>query len=74
MLGPSRKQETNTSLLTPDPTFYPSPRMAMQAKPETLAYIALINPAGTGKPDALGVINVDSASKSYGRRWTSDSS
>jgi selenium-binding protein 1 len=48
--------------------------MAMQAKPETLAYIALINPAGTGKPDALGVINVDSASKSYGRRWTSDSS
>ena len=25
---------------TPDPSFYPSPRMAMKAKPETLAYVA----------------------------------
>ena len=54
-------------LLTPDPTFYPSPRMAMQARPETLAYLALINPTGEGKPDALGVVDVDPASTSYGR-------
>ena len=32
------------SLLRPDPTFYPSPKMAMQAAPEKLAYVALINP------------------------------
>ncbi len=54
-------------LLTPDPTFYPSARMAMQAKPETLAYMALINPSRQGKPDAIGVVDVDPASKSYGR-------
>jgi selenium-binding protein 1 len=54
-------------LLTPDPTFYPSPRLAMQARPETLAYIALINPKGAGQPDAIGVIDVDPASKTYGR-------
>jgi selenium-binding protein 1 len=54
-------------LLTPDPTFYPSPRMAMQAKPESLAYMALINPGRQGKPDAIGVIDVDPASRSYGR-------
>ncbi|HEU4689239.1 MAG TPA: selenium-binding protein SBP56-related protein [Vicinamibacterales bacterium] len=54
-------------LLTPDPTFYPSARMAMQAKPESLAYMALINPSRQGKPDAIGVVDVDPASKSYGR-------
>ena len=54
-------------LLTPDPTFYPSARMAMQAKPEALAYMALINPTRQGKPDAIGVVDVDPASKSYGR-------
>jgi methanethiol oxidase len=31
-------------LLTPDPTFYPSPMLATQAPPEKLAYLALINP------------------------------
>jgi selenium-binding protein 1 len=54
-------------LLIPDPTFYPSARMAMQAKPESLAYMALINPTRQGKPDAIGVVDVDPASKSYGR-------
>ena len=29
---------------TPDPTFYPSPRMAMKAPPETLAYVAAFDP------------------------------
>jgi hypothetical protein len=31
-------------LLKPHPTFYPSPKMAMQASPQKLAYVALINP------------------------------
>ena len=30
-------------LMTPDPTFYPSARMAMQAPPERLAYVAALN-------------------------------
>jgi len=54
-------------LLTPDPTFYPSPKMAMQAAPETLAYLALINPAAAGRADAIAVVDVDPDSKSYGR-------
>jgi selenium-binding protein 1 len=41
--------------------------MAMQAKPESLAYMALINPSRTGRADAIGVVDVDPASKSYGR-------
>lgn len=54
-------------LLRPDSTFYPSPKMAMQSPPETIAYMALINPATNGTPDAIGVIDVDPGSKSYGR-------
>ncbi|MFB3923810.1 MAG: selenium-binding family protein [Terriglobia bacterium] len=55
------------TLLRPDPTFYPSPRMAMEAPPEKLAYLALLNPKLAGKPDAIGVVDVDPASKTYGR-------
>jgi methanethiol oxidase len=46
-------------LLTPDPTFYPSPAMATQSPPEKLAYLALINPLKDGRPDAIGVVDVD---------------
>ena len=34
--------------LRPDPTFYPSPRMAMKAPPETLAYVVAFDPKGQG--------------------------
>lgn len=52
----------------PDPTFYPSPAMAMQAPPETLAYVALLNAAnGSGRNDAIGVVDADPKSKSFGR-------
>jgi selenium-binding protein 1 len=51
--------------LMPDTTFYPSPSLAMQAPPETLAYVAMLNPGGG--PDALTVVDVDQTSKSYGR-------
>ena len=55
-------------LLKPDPSFYPSPKMAAQAPPEKLAYLALINPKkGDSRPDAIGVMDVDPASKSYGK-------
>ncbi len=54
-------------LMTPDPTFYPSPRMATQSPPETLAYLALINPKKDGRHDAIGVVDVDPASSGYGR-------
>ena len=47
------------ALWKPDPTFYPSPKMAMQAPPENLAYVAVVNAKKNGRPDALGVVDVD---------------
>jgi len=41
--------------------------MAMQAPPERLAYVALIDPKQKDRPDAIGVLDVDPDSKSYGR-------
>ena len=55
-------------LLRPDPTFYPSPRLAMQAPPERLAYVATFNPNGRngdGGADALVVVDVDPGSPKY---------
>ena len=49
---------------TPDPTFYPSPRMAMKAPHETIAYVASFDPTRQ-VPDAIAVIDVDPASPSY---------
>ena len=51
----------------PDPTFYPSPKMAMEAPAEKLAYVAMLNPTPKGGPDAMGVVDVDPESKSYGK-------
>ena len=53
------------ALLKPDPTFYPSPKMAMQAPAEKLAYLALLNPKHKGRHDALAVVDVDPSSSSY---------
>jgi len=50
----------------PDPSFYPTARMAMEAPTEQLAYVALLNPTGEGRPDALGVVDVNAASPTYG--------
>ncbi len=52
--------------LMPDPTFYPTPRDAMEAPTEQLAYVALLNPSRE-RPDAIGVVDVDPASPDYGR-------
>ena len=52
--------------MIPDQTFYPSPGMAMSAPPETLAYVAMLNPHGGS--DALAVLDVDASSKAYGRQ------
>src|SRR5262245_66286824 len=57
--------------ILPDKTFYPSPELAGEAAPETLAYVALPAPETNGKgkhrTDALGVIDVDPASADYGQ-------
>jgi methanethiol oxidase len=56
------------TLLRPDPTFYPSPRLAMLAPPEKLAYVAGLNPPGGTLNDAILVIDVDPASPRFGQR------
>src|SRR6201984_1213107 len=53
--------------LMQDPTFYPSPGMAMQAPPERLAYVSLLNVGSNGQRDAMGVIDLDPTSSDYGR-------
>src|SRR2546421_13001892 len=55
-------------LLKPDPTFYPSPRLAMQAPPEKHAFVAALNPPGSRLNDALLVVDVDPKSPTYGQR------
>lgn len=52
--------------LIPDKTFYPTPRMAMSAAPEKLAYVALLSAKTDGSSDAMGVVDLDPASKTYG--------
>lgn len=49
----------------PDPTFYPSARLAADAPKETLAYVASFDPSRR-TPDELAVIDVDPASPDYG--------
>ena len=50
---------------TPDPTFYPTALDAMQAPPETLAYVVLLGTDGVTR-DAIGVVDTDPSSPSYG--------
>jgi methanethiol oxidase len=49
---------------TPDPTFYPSPRMASKAPPERLAYVASFDPKRQ-RADAMTVVDVDPESSTY---------
>jgi selenium-binding protein 1 len=51
--------------LRPDKTLYTSPREAIAAPPETVAYSVTIDPEGR-HPDRLVAIDVDAASTTYG--------
>ena len=50
----------------PDPTFYPSPRLAAKAPVETLAYVAAFAP-NRDVPDAIAVVDVDPVSPTYSK-------
>jgi methanethiol oxidase len=50
----------------PDPTFYASPALAVEAPPEELAYVARLSTGTNGHRDALGVVDTDPDSESYG--------
>ncbi len=52
--------------LRPDPTFHATPKLAMEAPVETLAFTLMLSPDGT-QPDGLAVVDVDPTSKTYGQ-------
>ena len=49
-----------------DPTLHATSPLATAAPSEELAYVALQSVSGDGRPDALGVIDTNPASSSYG--------
>src|ERR1700743_3412873 len=50
--------------MRPDPTFYASPKLAMEAPQENFAYTLLLSP-DFSKPDALAVIDVKPGSPTF---------
>ena len=50
--------------LRPDPSFHASPKLAMQAPPEKLAFTLMLSPDGS-QPDGLAIVDVDPSSKTY---------
>ncbi len=56
------------ALWKPDQSFYPSPKLAMHAPREKLGYVVAFNPTPqNGRHDALCVIDLDPASKTYSK-------
>ena len=51
----------------PDPSFYPSPKMAMEAPPERYGYVAALNYGRNDKPDVLCTIDLDPESPDYSK-------
>jgi selenium-binding protein 1 len=51
----------------PDPTFYPSAKLAGEAPAEQIAYVALLATGDNGRKDALGVVDTDPNSPTYGQ-------
>src|SRR5207245_6788818 len=54
-----------TTLLRPDQTFYPSPKLASEAPVETLAYMVTFDPTAK-TPDRLVTLDVDPKSPNFG--------
>ena len=50
----------------PDPSFYPSPRQAAKAAPESVAYVAAFDPRRKS-PDAIAVVDVNPKSSRYSK-------
>src|SRR3954454_14372575 len=59
------------ALYEPDPTFCASPRQAITAPPERLAYIAAFD-RSADQPDAIALLDTDPQSAAYGSvvGWT----
>ena len=51
--------------LRPDPTFYPSPKMAMEAPVEKFGFTLMLSP-DFSKPDGVAVVDLDPTSDTFG--------
>jgi len=51
----------------PDPTFHATSPLSTDVPSEELAYVALQSVGGDGRPDALGVVDTNEGSASYGQ-------
>src|SRR5215203_174570 len=60
-----RRRYSMLENMRPDPTFYASPKLAMEAPAENYAYVLMLSPDGS-QPDALGVVDVQLGSSTYG--------
>src|SRR5690606_26173593 len=58
------ERRNSMSRWMPDPSFYPSPQMAMQAPSERYAYVAAMN-YGNNKPDGISVVDLDASSPTF---------
>src|SRR6202051_3693854 len=58
------KQGGSPMTIRPDPTFHASPKLAMEAPPESFAYTLLLSP-DFSKPDTLAVIDVKHGSPTF---------
>lgn len=53
------------ALMKPDPSFYPSPKMAMAAPPERYGYVVALNYGRNDRPDQLCVVDLDPQSPTH---------
>lgn len=51
----------------PDPSFYPSAKLAMQAPQEEVAYVAVLNPLANKRPDAMTTVDLNPLSPMYAK-------
>src|SRR5258707_4746487 len=58
------KRGGSIMMMRPDPTFHASPKLAMEAPPESFAYTLLLSP-DFSKPDAIAVIDVKPGSPTF---------
>ncbi|MEO0913706.1 MAG: selenium-binding protein SBP56-related protein, partial [Pseudomonadota bacterium] len=52
--------------LRPDPTFYPTAKMAMDAPVEKVAFTVMLSPDGS-KSDGIAVVDLNPTSDTYGQ-------
>src|SRR4051794_11934988 len=62
----SARAREMTMSLRPDPTFYATAKLAMEAPIETYAYTLMLSP-DFSQPDALAVVDVDRSSQNFGK-------